>query len=59
MNSNQFRGTSSAATLSAAGASKLPQGSDDGLCMRGIFGVMAEGKLSPSDNLSHFGLGSC
>ena len=59
MNLNQCRGTSSAATLSAAGASELPQGSDDGLHTSGISGVMAEDKLFSSDNLSHFGLGPC
>jgi len=59
MNSNQSRGTSSAATLSAAGALELPQGSDDGLRMSGISGVMDEDKLFSNDNLSHFGLGPC
>ncbi len=59
MSSNQCRGTSSAAISSAAGASELPQGSDDGSHTSDISGVMAEDKLSSSDNLSHFGLGSC
>ena len=59
MRSNQCRGTSSTATLSAVEASELDQGSDDGSHTSGISRVMAEGKLSPGDNLSHFGLGSC
>jgi hypothetical protein len=59
MNSNQYHGTSSAATSSAAGASELPQVSDDGSLTSDISGVMAEGKLSRGDNLSHFSLGPC
>jgi hypothetical protein len=59
MNSNQCLGMSSAATSSAAGALESPQGSDDGLHTSDISSVTAEDKLSPSDNLSHFGLGSC
>lgn len=59
MSSNQCRGTSSAATSNAVGASELPLVSGDGLHTSDISSVMAEDKLSPGDNLSHFSLGSC
>jgi len=59
MNSNQCRGTSLTATSSAAGASELPRGLDDGLRTRGISSVMADERLDSTDDLQHFGLGPC
>lgn len=56
---NLHPGMNSTATSTAVPASELLLGSDAGLLINDISTVMADERLAPSDNLTHFGLGSC